>query len=368
LEGEYLLWWLRPGGTDQPLLTTGTLTNPITSGSGVLGTPTTSVLAGNQNFNQGPYSGFRVNAGWIHCDDTFGVTGSFFYLTQRGRDFPFNSDTGGNPLIARPVVDARTGAETVLFVAAPNAFSGGADISSSTLLFGFDANGLLPVRRGCCDDEVNCYVNLLGGFRYLNLRDDLSIVSNTAVLPAGITFFNGLPVTSPGSLGVTDDFRTLNQFYGGQIGAQAGVTWWLFNINGVAKIAAGTMREEANISGTTTASFFNGPTQTTNGGLLAGNTNIGSHTRNIFAVVPEGQLNVQVEITSQIKLMLGYTILYVSNVQRPGQLIDRSVNRTALPSSELFNPGVPGPAHPAFLWSGTDFWAQGVNFGISLRF
>lgn len=368
VDAEYLLWWLRPAGVDVPLLTTGPLTNPIAAGSGVLGNPTTSVLAGNQAFNQGPYSGFRIGAGWIQCDDSFGVEGNFFYLSQRARDLPFTSDSSGNPLLARPVVDARTGAETVLFVAAPNAFSGAADISSSTLLFGFDANGVLPVRRGCCDDEVNCWVNMLGGFRYLNLRDDLSIASNTSVLPGGITFFDGLPVTFPGTLAVNDNFRTLNQFYGGQIGAQAGVTWWLFTVNAVGKVAVGSMREEASISGSTTAGIFGTAPQTVSGGLLAGSSNIGSHTRNMLAVVPEGQLNFQVEITPSIKLMLGYTILYVSNVQRPGQLLDRQVNRTTLPSSELFNPAIPGPNRPGFSWAGTDFWAQGVNFGIGLRF
>ena len=66
--------------------------------------------------------------------------------------------------------------------------------------------------------------------------------------------------------------------------------------------------------------------------------------------------------------MLGGTFLYISNVARPGDQIDRVVNRTELPSSQSFSPLVGGPVRPAFNWSGTDFWATGVSFGIGLRF
>ncbi|HWG45606.1 MAG TPA: BBP7 family outer membrane beta-barrel protein [Gemmataceae bacterium] len=367
VNGEYLLYFLRPAQSSQPLLTTGPLTRPGGGSAGALGNPDTQILAGNQNFNTGIYNGFRINAGWIKCDDSFGVEGSFFYLSPHSTSQTFNSDSSGNPLLARPVIDARTGNETALLVSAPNAFSGSVNIGSQTSLFGGDGNILWPVCRGCCDDDVVRYFYFLSGFRYLNLRDDLTINQNTMVLPTGVSFFNGLPVLSPGQVGVSDDIRTLNQFYGGQIGVQTGLTWWRFTLNGTAKVALGSMREEASINGTTSVNYL-GQNLTTPGGLLSASSNGGSHTRNILAVVPEGKLSVIVEITPQIKLMLGYSILYASNVARPGEQIDRSVNRTAVPTSEAFNPSLGGPQHPAFNWNGTDFWAQGVNIGIGLRF
>ena len=119
--------------------------------------------------------------------------------------------------------------------------------------------------------------------------------------------------SSPGQIGVSDDIRTLNQFYGGQIGVQTGLTWWRFTLNGTAKVAVGSMRKEATLSGTTSVNYLE-QNQTTPGGLLTASNNGGSHTRNILAVVPEGNLSFNVEITPQIKLMLGYTILYASNV------------------------------------------------------
>lgn len=371
LYGDYLLWWLRPAPTGPALLTTGTLTNPTALGSGILGAPNTQVLAGNGNFNTGPYSGFRIGGGWINCADTFGVEGNFFYLAQQGTQESFSSDAGGNPLLARPVIDARTGNETVFFVSAPNAFAGTFTAASSTLLFGFDGNILLPWQRAYAidPDEVGYFVTPLLGFRYINLRDDETLSQSSNVLPGGVGFFDGQPITNGGNISVTDDFRALNQFYGGQIGFKAGINWWRFSLNGTAKVAVGSMREEANITGSTSGTnpLF-GLSQTVPGGLLALSSNSAAHNRNMLAVLPEGTLNFSVEITPQIRLTFGYTILYVSNVARAGNLIERSVDRTAIPSSQVFNPTVPGPQQPSFNFSGTDFWAQGINAGISLRF
>lgn len=371
IDADYLLWWLKPAPAGPASLTTGTLTNPTSLGSGILGTPGTSVLGGGNYLNTGPYSGFRIGGGWIPCGDTIGVEGNFFYLSQHGIQENFSSDTAGNPLLARPIVDARTGNETVLFVSAPGAFSGAFNVNSSTEFFGFDANVLLPWYHcyACDDSELGYFVTPLAGFRYLNLRDDLTMSQSSNVLANGVGFFDGQPIGAGGVVSLSDDIRTLNQFYGGQIGVKAGLSWWRFSLNGAAKVALGSMREEANLSGST--SGFNpafGTTMTVPGGLYVLGTNSSAQNRNMLAVVPEGNLNFAVEITPQIRVMVGYTIFYLSNVARPGNLIDRSVNRTALPSSQTFNPSVPGPQHPGFTWSGTDFWAQGINIGLSLRF
>lgn len=370
VDGEYLLWWLKSAPVSPPLLTTGPLTNPTSLGSGVLGAPNTQVLVGDQNLNTGPYSGFRLSGGWMNCDNSFGVDGSFFYLAQRGTTFGIGSDDTGNPLLGRPVFDTRTGTETVLFVAAPGAFNGSLNIDSRTNLYGFDGNLLLPIQRnGGGEDEISTHFTALGGFRYLNLRDDLTISQSSAVLGNGVSFFNGQPITAGSDLAITDSFRTLNQFYGGQVGLQGGISWWRFSLNGSAKVALGSMREEAKLAGSTTALDPTiGLNQTTAGGLYAVSTNSGGHTRNILAVVPQGTLSFAVEITPQIRLMLGYTMLYFSNVARPGELLDRNVDRTKIPSSQAFSPAVPSSSQSGFSWNGTDFWAQGINVGLSLRF
>ncbi len=358
LDADYLMWTIKDAPIDAPLLTTGTLTNPTSLGSGTLGAPSTQVLAGDTRLNQNFFSGFRLNGGWLDCSGAFGIEAGFFMLPQQTTNQSFASDATGNPLLARPVFDVRAQAETVLFVSAPNVFAGGANIASTSALFGGDLNAFCPVVRGSCDDDIIKYCNVLAGFRYLNLRENLAIDQNTTVLPNGVTFFNAQPVSNGGNLFISDNFHTLNQFYGGQVGFSSGLTWLRFTVTAAGKLGVGSMREEAMISGSTTGNSNLIPNQTVQGGLLALNSNIGSYTRNMLAVVPEGNLGFTLEITPQIKLTIGYTFLYVSNVARPGDLIDRNVDRTLVPSSQVYNPTLPGQQRPTFVWNGTDFWRR----------
>ena len=55
--------------------------------------------------------------------------------------------------------------------------------------------------------------------------------------------------------------------------------------------------------------------------------------------------------------------LFLSNVARPGNQIDRTVNTTQL----FGTPPVVGPARPAPLFNQSDFWAQGVNVGLEFH-
>jgi hypothetical protein len=59
----------------------------------------------------------------------------------------------------------------------------------------------------------------------------------------------------------------------------------------------------------------------------------------------------------------GYTFIYFSQVARPGDQIDRNLNLTQLGGAPLV-----GAPLPQFPWVKTDFWAQGVNFGATMRF
>ena len=61
--------------------------------------------------------------------------------------------------------------------------------------------------------------------------------------------------------------------------------------------------------------------------------------------------------------------LYASNVARPGN----QVNRNTIPTQSVSWTGDPilnpqGPAQPSFAFNISNFWAQGVNIGLSVRF
>lgn len=131
-------------------------------------------------------------------------------------------------------------------------------------------------------------------------------------------------------------------------------------------MALGDAHQEVRIAGSTVFTDPVGNSVRQPGGLLALPTNMGSYSRDKFAVVPELGINVGRQLTDHLRVYVGYNLLYWSSVVRPGDQIDFVVNPTQLPTPA--GPGVlVGPARPAFSFRDTDFWAQGVNLGVEFR-
>src|SRR5262249_10230681 len=103
------------------------------------------------------------------------------------------------------------------------------------------------------------------------------------------------------------------------------------------------------------------------GGRFALPTNIGSHSREVLTFAPEGSINVGFAFTPWLRAYAGYTFLYIQDVSRAGNAIDRVINITQVPTAVGPGPLV-GPARPAFNFHETDFWAQGLNFGFEFRY
>jgi hypothetical protein len=60
---------------------------------------------------------------------------------------------------------------------------------------------------------------------------------------------------------------------------------------------------------------------------------------------------------------VGYSLVYWSKVIRAGEQIDLNVNPSQFPPGDLV-----GAPQPQFRAVTTDFWAQGLNFGLDFRF
>lgn len=102
-------------------------------------------------------------------------------------------------------------------------------------------------------------------------------------------------------------------------------------------------------------------------GMLAAASNIGSYLHNAFAVVPEVGLNLGYDLTSWLRVKVGYSFIYWSSVVRPGGQIDRNLDPRQSPSLQAYIPGFVGH-EPVPFFNTSSFWAQGLNVGVQLRF
>jgi hypothetical protein len=347
--GEYLLWWSR--NSNLPPLVTAS----APASGGVLGQPGTVVLFGGPTDYEG-HSGGRFRAGlWLDSEWTFGIEASYFFLGSRSVNFTAGSAGAGSAVLGRPFFNVITGAEDAEPVSVPGLLTGTVAVHLSSSLQGAEFNGVCNL---CCGYHVR--VDLLAGFRYLELNEGLGITENLTVNPS-------VPIIGGTASGVSDQFNTRNRFYGGQVGARAEFWWGGLFVNVRGMVALGDTDQVIDVAGSTVIAPPGQAPTVANGGLLAQLTNSGHFTRDQFAVVPEVGINVGYQLAEHLRAFVGYSFLYWSNVVRPGDQIDRGVNPTQLPVSAAA-PALIGPARPAPVLRDTDFWAQGINFGLEFRY
>jgi hypothetical protein len=346
---EYLLWWTK-NGPAPALVTTGPA-----STFGVLGAQGTTTLFGGP-LDYGTASGGRFSTGFWFCDcQVLGMDTTFFFLGNRSDNFFAASNSMGSPVLSRPFIGALTGQQTVEQVAFPNEQAGSIAVNSKSQLWSADVN--LRWNPYCLCGAGPCggswRVGFLGGFRFLRLKEDLSIAEDFNDLGAIVTRHQ-----------LTDSFSANNRFYGGQLGTVIELKRGPWSLDMKAKVALGATNQVAHISGSELDTSLNtGQQASFNSGLLAQPTNIGRFSRDQFSVVPELGLNLGYQVCPNLRLFVGYNFLYWNNVARPGNLIDTVVNTTQQSGGTLV-----GPGRPAFAFRNTDYWAHGVNFGLELRY
>jgi hypothetical protein len=356
---DYLLWWTKDGPLPMPLVTTGPTSATVIGG---LGQPGTQVLFGGSNQDYGTASGLRLEAGaWLDHDRHWGLEARYFVLERRSSTFAAASDAGGNPVLGQPLIDAATGQEFTELISLPGFITGGAAVSTTSRLQGWELNAIANVYRG---DQLN--VELLGGFRVVSLDEDLQMATTFAPLVSDFLTFQGQFVNSPSSLFTYDAFRAQNHFYGPQLGGRVEWTAGRLSAAALAQVAVGDNQERVRVVGTSSLVTPGAATLTVPGGVLAQSTNIGRHFREQFGVVPEVGFRLGCQISPALSVHLGYSFLYWSNVVRPGNLVDRTVTPGLVPTDSTFGTGT--GTRPALLFHTTDYWAQGLDFGLDLRF
>src|SRR5439155_2338927 len=103
------------------------------------------------------------------------------------------------------------------------------------------------------------------------------------------------------------------------------------------------------------------------GGLFAGITNIGTMKDNEWAFLPGLRVDGHYQLTRHVRVGFGYGIMSINKVMRPGAQVDPVIN----PALQAFRVeyGTPvGTARPFQIYRPTDYWAQGVNWSLTLTF
>jgi Putative beta barrel porin-7 (BBP7) len=348
---EYLMWWFKESRLP-PLVTTGP--NDPNTQPGFLGSPGTVVLFGGSNAGGDLRSGARFTAGaWCDDDCQMGVEVSGFFIGQRS--FGFTANSNDFPVLARPFFSLNAMSESVEYSAFPGKSVGTVTVNGPSSLWGAE----IDLRCNLC---TTCFgrLDFLAGPRYVQLNEGLHIDESLLLLPDAGAFAGS-------QVAVADHFDTRNQFYGAQVGLNYRMTRGPWSLDLLGKLALGDSHEVVDVVGGQRIVSPTGVVTTANGGLLALSSNSGQFVRDRFAVLPELGVNLGWQVTDWCRLSVGYNFLYWSSVVRPADQIDRVLDETRIPNFET-NFGPTGINRPAPLVRATDFWAQGINFGVEFRY
>jgi hypothetical protein len=313
-EASYLMAWVKARSAP-PLLSSGP-----------------NVLLQNVPFDDQQRAGGRFGVGmWLDRRQSFGVEVGGFFLGDRSPTLPVGS-AGFTPL-AIPFMNAQ-GVPTTFPVSQPGQFAGTVVFEAPSRFWGTEVGF-----RKQLLSTVHGYADVVSGFRFLELDEGLHFTASRVALPGG-------PL-APGSIqAVSDRFGTRNQFYGGYIGAEGELRWRNFFVNALGRVALGSVDQTANVNGTTLTVGPLGARSAAPGGLFAQAGNSGRYEQAEFAVVPEVGVHVGYRLAAQVRLSLGYSLLYLDHAARPGDQMER----------------------PVFLFKQSDFWMQALNFGVEFRY
>jgi opacity protein-like surface antigen len=345
VSAEALFAWFKESPTPVPIIT-----------DSYADAPGVNVFLGGGTVDTNPNAGFKLT-GAYRVDSRLGVELSGFYVPSRSTTSSVSS-TGlpGSIDLLLPFFDVTINQENVTEISYWPEYAGTAQTKLSNNLGGGELNATWSM-----PPSDAWRVELLGGVRFLQLRESYTITTSSPYNPP-----------NPADIwNTSDSFEARNRFYGVQVGVRAAYDQgpWVGNVTG--KVALGTMQQRVSIGGFLETNDYNGfgAPQTFPGGYFALPTNSGDHSRNTFAVVPEVGLNIGYRLTPQATVYLGYSFLYASNVARPGEQINRNINPTQTVSYGNDPPVTPvGPAQPTFSFATTDFWAQTLSIGLAYRF
>src|SRR5262249_55093388 len=144
--------------------------------------------------------------------------------------------------------------------------------------------------------EGNLKLQALGGFRYVDLAEDLGILLRSTAVNTATVLFLGDSFPAPSTVVTNDFFQTRNQFYGGQLGLGAEYSLGRAVVAASGKLALGSNHQVVEVLGTSTLIPNTGSAVTVTSGQFAGPSNRGTRSQDEFTVIPEFEIKLGYQV------------------------------------------------------------------------
>lgn len=345
--GAEAITWSTNAPSVAPLITTSR-SGTAQSDAGVLGVSTTRTVFGGDLFDDSRLGGRYTGAIVIDGDSRWVLEAVY---TMIGEDELFvRTDASDFDIVARPFYNAETSMEDARLVVYPGVADGRIDLSGETSFNTFQ----LALRR-CLGEVLGASTDLTIGYRKAQLDDTLQVFDVT----------NSLSGATAGSrFEVRDSFRADNQFDGVDLGL---VMRWCktpkLTIDLLTKVALGNSESVVRIDGRTITRPSGGTRSGAPGGLLAQTTNIGRYRDSDFGAIFELGATMTYQFRSNVRGVVGYTLLNWNDISRVADQLDTAVNPTQFPPGPLV-----GDPRPRFRFDNSDFTAHGLRVGLQIEF
>jgi hypothetical protein len=359
-------------------------------------------LPGGNSVDFRDQPGFRITLGrWFGEDKCCGMEVNFFWLPERIVQFSdqltvnnFTVDSG----IAQQRIDITTSGGTTT-VAGPNPIGDvffTANLQSTFVarttneIWGFEWN----LRSRCCYFGP-AMVDLIGGWRFLEIHQTIDSSETFSILPSGSgqvpataaglnaaqpVFTGAATVPAPVNAVVSDSIKSWNRFLGPQFGASFE---WMVSphifVSGYGKVGIGDMHQTFDVFGNTTG------TAPRPGGIFVGGADAAHQSTDRVCFAPEGNLAVGYAFGPHFRVFAAYDILYLSAVSKLGNTLQTaSTTNTITLSTGGGTTGTGSTSTPTGSGAGTnsltasslspgirigstDTSLQGLNLGVEIR-
>jgi hypothetical protein len=316
---EYLLYWFENQRVP-PLVAIAPPRAPI----GLPVVPGEIVLFGGQKVDYDGIDSMRVTTGyWLDSQQSLGVEASGFLTEQNAKLFGVIFDPAANNAVQLFRTNGGSGFGAI--VGFPGNVAGGTIASQHIRLWGAEANGVLNWYDSC-----RGRIDLLAGFRYLDLDESLDLQDAVQIVNAV-------------NLSRLDSFDARTQFWGPQFGTRATIAWGNASLALIGKLGVGVSHLSVDREGRT--DFLNPPAASLPMGVLVNPANAGHDTTNRGAALSETTIQIGYQWTKCIQTTVGYNFLYLTSAARVGDQVQ-----------------------PVGGINATDFYANGITFGLSCRY